>query len=145
MQFNAGSRIDYPAIGDWVIAELPGFSDRGVIHQVLKRKTTVHRKEVGSSAELQILATNVDYAFIASAANSDLNFRRIERYLAVAWESGAVPVILLTKADTTTSEAEVRHGLRKQNKILPAADRKIWKKRSLEAKNGRSKKGDFSW
>jgi ribosome biogenesis GTPase len=100
MQFNAVSRVDYPAVGDWVMVELPSQSDRGVIHQVLQRKTTIHRKQVGSSADMQILSTNVDYAFITSSANSDLNYRRIERYLAVARDSGSVPIILLTKADT---------------------------------------------
>lgn len=100
MQFNAVSRVDYPTVGDWVMVELPSQSDRGVIHQVLKRKTVIHRKQVGSSADMQILSTNVDYAFITSSVNSDLNYRRIERYLAVAQDAGTVPVILLTKADT---------------------------------------------
>lgn len=100
MQFNAVSRVDYPAIGDWVMVDPPGQSERGVIHHVLKRKTTIYRKQVGAGADMQILATNVDYAFIASSVHSDLNYRRIERYLAVAREAGSVPVILLTKADT---------------------------------------------
>ncbi len=100
MQFNAVSRVDYPAVGDWVMVELPSQSDRGVIHQVLQRKTVIHRKQVGSSADMQILSTNVDYVFITSSVNSDLNYRRIERYLAVAQDAGSVPVILLTKADT---------------------------------------------
>ncbi len=100
MQFNAVSRIDYPAVGDWVLVERPFGSDRAVIHHVLDRKTIIHRKQVGSSGDRQILSTNVDFAFITTSANSDLNYRRIERYLAVAKESGAVPIILLTKSDT---------------------------------------------
>lgn len=100
MQFSAVSREDYPAVGDWVLVELPSPSDRGVIHQVLQRKTTIHRKQAGASADVQILSTNVDYTFITTSVNFDLNFRRIERYLAVAREGGSVPVILLTKADT---------------------------------------------
>jgi ribosome biogenesis GTPase len=99
MQFNAATREHYPAVGDWVIVELPSQSDRGVIHQVLQRKTIIHRKQVGSSLDMQILSTNVDYAFITSSVNSDLNYRRIERYLAVARDAGVTPVILLTKAD----------------------------------------------
>jgi ribosome biogenesis GTPase len=79
--------------------ELPDQSDRGVIHQICPRKSIIQRKQVGSSADMQILSTNVDYVFVTTSINEDLNYRRIERYLAVAWESGSVPVILLTKAD----------------------------------------------
>ena len=116
MQFNAVSRVNYPAVGDWVMVEFPSQSDRGVIHHVLQRKTIIHRKQVGSSADLQILSTNVDYAFITSSANSDLNYRRIERYLAVARDAGAIPIILLTKADICTDNisdivAEIRSEL----------------------------------
>ena len=106
LQFSAVTRADYPAIGDWVMVEIPSQSDRGVIQQVLKRKTTLHRKQVGSSADMQILSTNVDYTFITSSVNSELNFRRIERYLAVARDAGSVPVILLTKADACLDDIE---------------------------------------
>jgi ribosome biogenesis GTPase len=114
MQYNAMNRGDYPAVGDWVMVELPPQSDRGVIHQVLQRTTSIYRKQVGSSADMQILSTNVNYAFITSSMNTDLNYRRIERYLAVAWDSGCTPVILLTKADVCTDEvhdviADVEH------------------------------------
>ena len=106
MQFNAILRADYPAVGDWVMVEIPPQSDRGIIQQVLKRKTIIHRKQVGSSADMQILSTNVDYAFITTSMNADLNFRRIERYLAVVKEAGSEPVILLTKADICSDEIE---------------------------------------
>lgn len=104
MQFNASSREHYPAVGDWVLIEVPARSDRGVIHQVLNRKTTLHRKQIGSSADMQILSTNVDFAFITTSANADLNHRRLERYLAVARDAGCFPVILLTKADVCPDE-----------------------------------------
>jgi ribosome biogenesis GTPase len=99
LQFSASLRADYPAVGDWVMVEVPEQSDRGVIHRVCPRKSIIYRKQVGSSADMQILSSNVDYIFITTSVNDDLNYRRIERYLAVAWESGSVPVILLTKAD----------------------------------------------
>lgn len=99
MQFNASTRVDYPAVGDWVLMELPDQSDRGVIHHIIPRKTVIHRKQVGSSADMQILSTNVDNIFITTSVNEDLNFRRIERYLAVAQDAGTTPIILLTKAD----------------------------------------------
>lgn len=99
IQFEAASRVDFPAVGDWVLVDLPNQSDRGVIHHVLPRKTILQRKQIGSGSDLQILATNVDYVFISSSLNEDLNFRRLERYLVVTWESGCIPVLLLTKAD----------------------------------------------
>ena len=99
MQFNASTRVDYPAVGDWVLVELPDQSDRGVIHHVIPRKTIIHRKQIGSSADMQILSTNVDNVFITTSVNEDLNFRRTERYLAVARDAGATPIILLTKSD----------------------------------------------
>lgn len=104
MQFNAATRVDYPAVGDWVMIELPEQSDRGVIHQVLPRKTILHRKQVGSSADMQILSTNVDYVFVTTSINEDLNYRRVERYLTVARDAGSVPIILLTKADLYAEE-----------------------------------------
>lgn len=99
MQFNAVNRGDFPAVGDWVMVDIPPQSDRAVIHHVLQRKTSIYRKQVGSTSDLQILSTNVNYAFITSSVNADLNFRRIERYLSVVWDSGCMPVIILTKAD----------------------------------------------
>lgn len=104
MQFNASGRVDYPAVGDWVLVNLPDQSDRGVIHQILPRKTTIYRKQIGLSADMQILSTNVDFVFITTSVNEDLNYRRIERYLAVAHDAGSVPVILLTKADICTDD-----------------------------------------
>lgn len=100
MQFNALSRVDYPAVGDWVLVDHAAYSDRGIIHHVLKRKTIIHRRQVGPNPDMQILSTNVDYTFITTSVNFDLNFRRIERYLAVARDAGTTPIILLTKADT---------------------------------------------
>lgn len=99
MQFEAKSRADFPAVGDWVMIELAPQADRGVIHNVLPRKTTLHRKVAGLRTDMQILSTNVNYGFITSSVNTDLNYRRIERYLAVVWDAGCIPVILLTKAD----------------------------------------------
>jgi ribosome biogenesis GTPase len=98
-QFNASLRVDYPTVGDWVLVDRPDQSERGMIHQLLARKTTVHRRQVGSSGDMQILSTNIDYVFVTTSVNEDLNFRRIDRYLAVARDAGCVPVILLTKAD----------------------------------------------
>lgn len=99
MQFSAMNREDFPAVGDWVLVEIPQQSDRGIISQVLDRKTVLRRKQVGSTSHTQILSSNVDYVFITSSMNADLNLRRIDRYLTLVRDAGAEPIILLTKAD----------------------------------------------
>jgi ribosome biogenesis GTPase len=94
---HAAAEGAYPVTGDWVAAELsPGAA---VIHAVLPRRTVFERREAGPAGGLQVVAANVDTALIAASLNADLNLRRLERYLAATYESGAQPVILLTKAD----------------------------------------------
>ncbi len=88
-----------PAVGDWVGISARLDERRATIQRCLKRMTAFRRKEVGNTARDQIVAANVDTAFIVSSLNRDFNPRRIERYLTMAWESGAEPVVLLTKAD----------------------------------------------
>lgn len=85
-------RVDV-AVGDWV-----GLGD-GLIRSVLPRRSAIVRKEAGAEARVQTLAANVDVAFVVSSLGPDLEPRRIERYLVTVWESGAVPEIVLTKAD----------------------------------------------
>jgi ribosome biogenesis GTPase len=70
-----------------------------VIHRVLPRRSAFERKAAGTARALQILAANIDVAFLCMSLNADFNLRRLERYLAVAWGGGATPVIVLTKAD----------------------------------------------
>ena len=114
MSYEALSRTDYPAVGDFVMAEcLPG-SDKAVIRFIFNRKSILQRKKVGEVSEIQILATNVDYVFITTSVNSDLNYGRLERYLTFARESGAIPVILLTKIDLCENLEEVMQGVAKR-------------------------------
>ncbi len=97
-QYDAKTASDFPAVGDYVMADLTG-GDMAVIHRVLPRKSVFLRKAAGSAKTEQIVAANVDTVFLCMALNNDFNLRRLERYLSVAWDSGAVPVVLLTKAD----------------------------------------------
>ena len=90
---------DLPAVGDWVAIASRPREGTATIHGVLQRRTGLSRKVAGKTTEEQILAANIDVVFIVSALNEDFNARRIERYLTVAWESGAVPVVVLNKAD----------------------------------------------
>jgi ribosome biogenesis GTPase / thiamine phosphate phosphatase len=84
---------DLPAVGDWV-----AHSD-GLIHAVLPRRSAFVRRAAGNETVEQVLAANIDTAFLVMAFYRDLNPRRLERYLALAWESGADPAIVLTKLD----------------------------------------------
>jgi ribosome biogenesis GTPase len=98
----AGDGAAAPCTGDWVLARVPpGAEDSGpaLIHRVLIRRTKFSRKEAGTRTAEQVIAANVDTIFLVQSLNSNLNARRMERYLALLWESGAEPVVVLSKAD----------------------------------------------
>lgn len=97
LQYELLSKQDYPVVGDWVMCKENG--EDVVIQSVLPRKSIICRKVAGAKSEQQVLAANIDKVFIAMALNNDFNLRRLERYLAIAWDSGAIPIALLTKAD----------------------------------------------
>jgi len=97
--YEAVTTADLPVVGDWVVVA-PGSGDNsGTITAVLPRYTKFSRKTAWQAAEEQVLAANIDVAFLVASMNEDLSLRRLERYLILAWESGARPVIVLTKAD----------------------------------------------
>jgi ribosome biogenesis GTPase len=93
------SPADLPAVGDWVAVAPRADEDAGTIQAVLPRRTRFSRKTAWQAAEEQVLAANVDVVFIVSSLDEDLNMRRLERYLILGRESGAQPVVLLTKSD----------------------------------------------
>lgn len=100
ISYSVTEKSHYPAVGDWVIINRVGSTEeRAIIHDILPRKSKFSRKECGNSTEEQIIASNVDICFICMSLNLNFNLRRLERYITMAWESGASPVILLTKAD----------------------------------------------
>ena len=95
----AESQHEWPAVGDWVAARLPQKDGESLVHAVLPRKTAFIRKMAGQSAQGQVMATNVDSALVVMGLDRDFNLRRLERYLTMTWESGAVPLVLLNKQD----------------------------------------------
>ena len=99
MRKATNSPIDRPAVGDWVAHDGDPNSERVQVSAMLPRRSAFVRNAAGEVTTEQVVAANVDLALLVSSLNQDLNPRRIERYLAVAWESGANPVIVLTKAD----------------------------------------------
>lgn len=106
-RFEAQSLADYPAVGDFVMLDRTDNSNgHAIIHHVLTRKSSFERKAAGTANEVQIIASNIDIVFICMALNNDFNLRRMERYLSVAWDSGATPVIVLTKSDVCDNVQE---------------------------------------
>jgi ribosome biogenesis GTPase len=134
LRHQAAARADFPAVGDWVALELPPTSSRSLaepprrslgeggrrgprhsisdasIRAVLPRFSRFSRRAAGDRTEEQVVAANIDTAFLVGGLDRDFNPRRIERYLAVAWESGASPVLVLNKADLVDDpDAYVEH------------------------------------
>ena len=106
LRHEATSRRDLPAVGDWVVIRTQPEGGRAMIHAVLPRRTCFARKIVGSRTEEQIVGANVDTVFLLTSLNQDFSLRRIERYLLIAWESGANPIIVLSKSDLCEGVAD---------------------------------------
>lgn len=101
--FIARGNDDYPVVGDWVMVDrVDDYGGNAIIHQILHRKSAFTRKVAGTSNQKQIVAANMDIVFICMSLNNNFNLRRLERYLAIAWDSMATPVVLLTKSDLCT-------------------------------------------
>ena len=100
MRHEANGRLDYPAVGDWVALKVTPGAERATIHALLERKSRFVRKVAGSVVAEQVVAANVDVVLLVMAlTDTDFSPRRLERYLVMAHESGARPVLVLTKAD----------------------------------------------
>ncbi len=98
LRYTANTREDFPAVGDWVAISI--YDDNKVlIHSILPRKTIIERQAVGRQGEKQIIATNIDFAFIVQAVDRDFNINRIERYLTICNTSNVKPIIILNKID----------------------------------------------
>ena len=106
LRYSARERSDFPAVGDWV-----AFSEYEVnkvlIHAIYPRRTVIEREAVGKFGEKQIIATNIDCAFIVQAVDRDFNINRIERYLTICNASGVEPLVILNKTDLI-SDSELK-------------------------------------
>jgi ribosome biogenesis GTPase / thiamine phosphate phosphatase len=98
-RYDAAEAGGLPAVGDWVGVRATEGDSRAVIHVRLERRTTVSRAGAGEAVSQQVLAANVDTIFVVSALTAEFNFRRLERYLTIVWDAGALPVIVLNKSD----------------------------------------------
>jgi len=103
LRYSAKSREDFPAVGDWVAMTLYD-SGQAYINKVLPRKSFLARRAVGKTGEIQIIAANIDVAFIVQAISNNFNVNRLERYLAICHSAGIEPVLVLSKTDLVTEK-----------------------------------------
>lgn len=100
LNFEGHQRSNYPAVGDWVVLDREDYAaGEAIIHGIISRGSKLSRKAAGVKSDEQIIAANIDKVFICMALNGDFNLRRLERYTTIVWDSGATPVIVLTKSD----------------------------------------------
>jgi len=120
LRFTAKSREDFPAVGDWVALTIydPDFS---IIHKILPRFSLISRQAVGHYGEIQIIAVNIDYAFLVQAVDRDYNVNRLERYLTICYSSRVKPIIVLTKTDLIDKQkiAEIIANTNQRIKNIP--------------------------
>ena len=102
--YSAGSPIDYPTVGDWVKVNFFDEDSFAIIHEVLPRKSLLKRKTPGKKIEFQLIAANIDVAFIVQSLDTNFNPRRLERYLVMSNASNIKPIVLLSKSDLLASE-----------------------------------------
>ena len=119
LRYEGVNRSDLPAVGDWVVIRPRPEGGRVMIHAVLPRRTSFARKTAGSRTEEQIVGANVDTVFLVTSLNQDFSLRRIERYLVIAWESGARPIIILSKSDLCNRVMDALDELRSVARGVP--------------------------
>lgn len=98
-RYGTSTVSDYPAVGDYVVAEWQDGESNAVITGLFPRKSCFVRKAAGTGKQEQVVAANIDTVFLCMSLNNNFKVRRLERYLAITYDSGAVPVVVLTKAD----------------------------------------------
>jgi ribosome biogenesis GTPase len=116
--YSAASPIDYPAVGDWVLANFYDERTHSIIHDILPRKSLLKRKTPGKKIDFQLISANIDVAFIVQSLDENFNLRRLERYLVMINESNIRPIVILSKSDLLTSE-EVVGKIGEIQKIMP--------------------------
>lgn len=97
--FGAETALDYPTVGDWVYAQFFNNNTFALIHEILPRKSILKRKTSGKKIDYQLIATNIDFAFIIQSLDLNFNINRLERYLVMIKDTNIKPIILLSKCD----------------------------------------------
>jgi len=117
--FNASSSVDFPAVGDWVFCNFYDENTLAIIHEVLSRRSLLKRKAPGKKIDFQLIAANIDVAFIVQSLNDNFNLRRLERYLVMVNESDIKPIVLLSKSDLLSID-EIGHRIKEIQEIMPS-------------------------
>jgi len=102
--FNIENSIDYPTVGDWVAVQFFDDDSLAIIHHILPRKSLLKRKDPGKAVEFQLIAANIDYAFIMQSVDSNFNMNRLERYFVMINESKIQPIVVLSKTDLISED-----------------------------------------
>jgi ribosome biogenesis GTPase len=120
LRFTAKGREEFPAVGDWVALTIFG-TDLAIIHKIFPRYSTISRQAVGQYGEIQIIAANIDFAFLVQAVDRDFNINRLERYLTICYSSKVYPIIVLTKTDILPQQQvkEITDNIRNRIKNIP--------------------------
>lgn len=108
LAFQIDSFVDLPCVGDWVTAQYYNNDTAAIVHRVFQRRTFLRRKTPGESIDFQMIAANIDTAFIVQSCHFDFNPRRLDRYLVMAADGRVEPVVILTKTDLITPDELVR-------------------------------------
>lgn len=118
-RYTAATIADYPTVGDYVAVQWPADGSNAVITRLLPRKSCFIRKAAGPEKREQLVAANIDIAFICMSLNHNFNVRRLERYLSITFDSGATPVVVLTKSDLCP---DVARKIAKTQNAAPGVD-----------------------
>ena len=125
--YNIENSLGYPTVGDWVVVQYFDDNSLAIIHHLVPRKSLLKRKDPGKDVEFQLLAANIDYAFIMQSADSDFNLNRLERYLVMVNESKIQPIVVLSKTDLISDNdlAEINGHMKRFNnkyRFLPISN-----------------------
>ena len=120
LRFSANSRVDFPAVGDWVLMIVYDQS-QAIIHKVLPRFSIIARQAVGQFGEIQVIGANIDYAFIIQAVDRDFNINRLERYITICNSSNVNPIIVISKIDLINEQqlSEILTNIKVRIKNVP--------------------------
>ncbi|WP_227994892.1 ribosome small subunit-dependent GTPase A [Oceanobacillus sp. CFH 90083] len=108
LRYNAASREEFPSVGDWVVLKENNHHDIRIIDELLPRFSSIIRKADSLETHAQILASNVTKVFIMLSAEEKINERKLERFLVTVWESGASPILILSKADLVENPEAIK-------------------------------------
>ena len=132
LNYNTSELSQYPTVGDFVMVDYNDNYDKAIIHNILTRKSIFTRNAIGIKEQTQIIASNIDIIFICMSLNKNYNLNRLERYLAIAWDSGAKPIIILTKSDLCKNIANIIYEVEKSSMFTEILVTSIFDNKTIE-------------